>query len=118
MAHRVENGLSDDRLIERRYLAHDHAILVMVQVVAQVDLVPQFVTEEEEALTILLTLLVGDAGLVGAVFEDHLRLRQELAERSACAKEDQGRVGQTVVGQQLGVSEQLLVFQTIQCAVP
>lgn len=72
VADRVEDGLAERALVERRNVAADHAVDEAVHRVPQVHQPPQLVIDVEECVAQLDSLRVADLVVGVAVLEDDL----------------------------------------------
>ena len=76
MTNRIENCLPHGSLVQRGNIKDEQSLLKVLSVIAQVDLGPHRILEQEKSTAVVFTLLGGTRRFVGAVFEDHLSLRQ------------------------------------------
>lgn len=72
----------------------------MLDFIAEVDLVPQIILEEEQTHGVFLALLRRPRCVIGMMLKDDLSLGQVLAQGLTSSEEDQCRVRQSAVYQQ------------------
>src|SRR5690606_19572746 len=96
----------------------EEVLLEALAVVAEVDLGPEAVVEEQKGLAVFLAVGGGTGGLGGAVFEDDLRLREMAGDGGGPAPQDEGGVGDAVAIDQRAILQDLPVRHGGEAGIP
>ncbi len=86
MGYRVQDSFAYNSFIKGGYLFYEETLLIMLDLIAEIDGIPQLVEYVEEPLTELQPLLVSNLIFGGTVFEYDLGLRQAPAKAGSRPK--------------------------------
>jgi hypothetical protein len=76
MAHGIKNSLAYGPFLQRRNVQNEKSVLIMLQIVPEVDSIPEVVVEGEKCFSVFLALLRRSRRFSRSIFENHLCLSQ------------------------------------------